>query len=342
MPVVDNAIYFRGARCATPSSLDHTFESLDAAGPDSFCWIGLLRPEADELAAVAKEFGLHPLAIEDTVLAHQRPKLDQYGDVTFVVLRPARYVDPVEVIEIGEIHLFIGHDFVITVRHALEPDLGAVRRRLEDDPELLARGPYAVLYAVLDTVVDDYLPVLDGLQNDLDQIEVQLFDNDPNVSKRIYTLTREVIEFARAVDPLQAMLAELRGQLKSGSAEGALELRRALRDVADHTTRVVERVAGDRELLTNMLTVNTALVAQAQNERITALAEAGYEQNEAVKRISSWAAILFAPSLIAAIYGMNFRHMPELRWQLGYPLALSTMVLSAVVLFFEFKRRKWI
>ena len=343
MALVDNAIYVDGRRAKSPPSLDATCRDLRAsANPGAFCWIGLLRPEPAEIAAMAAEFNLHPLAVEDTVSAHQRPKLEQYGEVQFVVLRPARYVDPVEIVEIGEIHLFLGADFLITVRHAAEPDLAAVRHRLEADEQLLRHGPLAVLYAVLDRVVDDYVPVLDGLQGDLDEIEVQVFDGDPEASKRIYALSREVIEFQRAVNPLQAVLAGLRDQLEAEATEHALELNRALRDVADHLTRVRERLDNFRELLSNILTVNAALVTQRQNERITALTEASYEQNEAVKRISSWAAILFAPSLIAAIYGMNFDHMPELGWQYGYLLAVLTMVVAGAVLYVGFKRRRWL
>ncbi len=342
MSVVDNAIYIDGKRAKVPESLDHTFAELKSCGGgNSFCWIGLLRPSEQEIQAVAQEFELHGLAVEDTITAHQRPKLERYGDLLFVVLRPARYVDPVEVVEIGEVHLFVGQDFVITVRHAEEPDLGAVRHRLEADPDLLDNGPYAVLYAVLDKVVDDYVPVLDGLQDDIDEIEVQVFGGDPGVSKRIYTLTREVIEFQRAVQPLEGLFVDLRERLKEGT-ESDLELRRALRDVADHATRVMERIEGYRTLLTNILTVNAALVGQRQNEEMARMTQAGYEQNEQVKRISSWAAILFAPTLIAGIYGMNFDAMPELRWPLGYPFAVSLMVLGGVGLYVAFKRRGWL
>jgi magnesium transporter len=344
MPVVDNAIYVDGKRAAVPESLDHTFEELRRCpdGGRSFCWIGLLRPSKQEIEAVAEEFGLHGLAVEDTVNAHQRPKLERYGDVLFVVLRPARYVDPVEVVELGEVHLFLGPDFVITVRHAEEPDLGAVRKRLEADPALLDNGPYSVLYAVLDKVVDDYFPVLAGLQDDIDQIEVQVFGGDPGVSKRIYQLSREVIEFQRAVEPLRDIFVELRDRLKELAGESDLELRRALRDVADHATRVMERISAFRDLLANILQVNAALVGQRQNEEMARLTEAGYEQNEQVKRISSWAAILFAPTLVASIYGMNFTHMPELMWTYGYPFALGLMLLLGLILYRVFKRAGWL
>jgi len=344
MSVVDNAIYIDGNRAIAPDSLDQTFEALHScpSGGQNFAWIGMLRPDEEEIRAVAKEFSLHSLAVEDTVNAHQRPKLEQYGDVLFVVLRPARYVDKIEEVEIGEVHLFLGPDFVITVRHAAEPDLGAVRTRLEADPQLLRQGPNAVLYAVLDKVVDDYGPVMDGLQTDIDEIEVQVFDGDPGVSRRIYQLSREVIDFQRAVDPLADLLDALRATLKQRAEGTDLELRRNLRDVADHATRVIERLAGFRELLTNILQVNATLVGQRQNEEMARMTEAGFEQNEQVKRISSWAAIFFAPSFIASVYGMNFDNMPELSWPLGYPFALLLMALLSGLLYLAFKRKGWL
>jgi magnesium transporter len=343
MSVVDNAIYVDGRRTLAPGSLDKAFSALRSCPDDgrSFAWIGMLRPGMDEIEAVAKEFGLHELAVEDTVNQHQRPKLERYGDTTFVVLRPARYVDPVEVIKIGEVHLFLGPEFAITVRHADEPDLAVVRKYLEEDPELLAHGPYAVLWGVLDRVVDDYGPVLQGLQDDIDQIEEQVFDGDTGVSKRIYQLTREVIAFHRAVEPLRDIFAQMRWRFGKNGAQRDVELRRRMRDVEDHATRVLERVENYRALLANLVTVNSTLVAQRQNDEMARMTEAGYEQNEQVKRISSWAAILFAPTLVAGIYGMNFEHMPELSWQVGYPFALVLMVLLGVVLFLVFRSRGW-
>jgi magnesium transporter len=344
MSVVDNAIYVDGKRTIQPDSLDNTFEALHSCPAEghSFGWIGMLRPDEAEIRAVADEFNLHALAVEDTINAHQRPKLERYGDVLFVVLRPARYVDHDEVVDIGELHLFLGSDFVITVRHAEEPNLGEVRARLESDPELLRQGPFAVLYAILDKVVDDYGPVLEGLQTDIDEIEVQVFGGDPNASRRIYQLSREVIEFQRSVEPLGDLFTELRAQLKMRAGESDLELRRNLRDVADHATRVIERLAADRELLTNILQVNAALVGQRQNDEMARLTEAGYDQNEQMKRISSWAAIFFAPSFVAGVYGMNFEHMPELGWPFGYPFALVLMAALAVALYAAFKRKGWL
>jgi magnesium transporter len=340
MPVVDNAVYVDGRRAVEPKSLIQTYEVLRECPADgrSFCWIGLLRPDADEIASVAREFNLHPLAVEDAVQAHQRPKLERYGDTQFVVLRPARYVDPVEVVEIGEVHLFIGPDFVVTVRHADAPDLSQIRHRLEGDPALLKNGPMAVLYAVADRVVDDYEPVLTGLGGDIDEIETQVFDGDPRASKRIYQLSREVIEFQRAVEPLRDIFE----QLREAAHQLDVELARAFRDVHDHVVAVLEKTESFRELLMNVLTANAALVGQRQNEEITRLSEASYQQNEQVKRISAWAAILFAPSLVGTVYGMNFRNIPELDWQWGYPAALGLMACASGVLFVMFKRRGWL
>jgi len=337
--VVDNAVYVDGKRAADPASLDQTFELLRSCSLDGAAmgWIGLHRPSAEEINSVAAEFGLHELAVEDAVHAHQRPKLERYGDSLFVVLRPARYVDPEEVVEIGELHVFIGKDFVVTVRHAPKPDLSQVRKRLESDPELLKHGPKAVFYAILDQVVDDYLPVVAGLQTDIDEIESQVFGGDPSVSQRIYQLFREVIEFQRACQPLIDMLGSL-----AGRSDVDVELSRGLRDVQDHATQVAEKVEGFRQLLANILTVNAALLGQRQNEETVRLTETSLAQGEQVKKISSWAAILFAPTLVAGIYGMNFTVMPELQWRYGYPFALVLMLLVPVTLYALFKHRGWL
>jgi magnesium transporter len=343
MTVVDNAVYADGRRCVAPKSLETTYQLLRehcADGGPCLAWIGLYRPDEQEIASVAAEFGLHELAVEDAVQAHQRPKLERYGNTLFVVLRPARYVDPTEVVEVGEVHVFIGEDFVITIRHAAEPHLAEVRQRLEAEPHLLKRGPLAVLYAILDRIVDDYLPVIFGLRHDIDEIEDQVFGGEPNVSRRIYQLSREVIEFQRACEPLLDVL----GSLISGSENLSMdvELKRQLRDVQDHAVHVVERVEGFRQLLGNALTVNSTLVAQRQNEQTAKLTEASLAQSEEVKKISSWAAILFAPSVVGTVYGMNFTHMPELKWTLGYPMALGLMLLVSVLLYLLFRRRGWL
>ena len=338
MTIVDSAIYVDGRRSERPSSLQDTYEAVRERR--GVAWIGLYRPTEEEFASVAEEFGLHELAVEDAIQAHQRPKLERYGQTLFVVLRAARYLDAPETVEFGEVHVFVGPDFVVTVRHGEAPDVGEVRGRMERDSDLLRRGPEAILYAIMDRVVDDYAPVMDGLENDIDEIETEVFGGNAGVSRRTYELSREVIEFQRAVKPLSGMLAGLiAGSEKYGVDP---EVQRYLRDVQDHAIQVTERAAGFRELLQNILSVNLSLVGLQQNEEVKALTEASIAQNDEVKKISGWAAILFAPTLVAGIYGMNFDHMPELHWLLGYPFALALMLLVPVSLYLIFKRRGWL
>ncbi|MER5944197.1 magnesium and cobalt transport protein CorA [Streptomyces sp. NPDC001928] len=337
--VVQAALYRDGVRVSSPATLAETFRELREQ-PSGMAWIGLARPTEAELLSLAAEFDLHPLSIEDALEAHQRPKLERYGETLFVVLRAARYLDAPEEVDFGELHVFVGPDFVITVRHGAAPDLSAVRLRMEETPELLKLGPEAVLYAILDAVVDGYEPVVAGVQIDIDEIETEVFRGDPEVSRRIYELSREMVEFQRATRPLVGMLHGLMaGFSKYGTDE---ELQRYLRDVADHVTHTSERVDGFRQALTEILTVNATLVTQQQNAEMRALAEAGFEQNEEIKRISSWAAILFAPTLVGTIYGMNFEHMPELSWRFGYPFAIGLMGVICAGLYVIFKRRDWL
>ncbi|MGR4880835.1 magnesium and cobalt transport protein CorA [Streptomyces sp. LARHCF249] len=337
--VIDSAVYRDGRRVASPATLADTFRKLREE-PDGMAWIGLHRPTEPELHSLAAEFNLHELAVEDALEAHQRPKLERYGDTLFVVLRAARYLDAQEEVEFGELHIFVGPDFLITVRHGGAPDLSTVRHRMEQTPELLSLGPEAALYAILDAVVDGYVPVVEGVQTDIDEIETEVFRGDPAVSRRIYELSREMVEFQRATRPLVGMLHGLMaGFAKYGTDE---ELQRYLRDVADHVTHTSERVDGFRQALTEILTVNATLVSQQQNAEMRALAEAGFEQNEEIKKISSWAAILFAPTLVGTIYGMNFEAMPELRWVFGYPFAVALMAVVCLSLYLIFKRRDWL
>ncbi len=337
--VVDNAVYSDGRRVATPATAEDSRDEL-TAGEDRLAWLGLYRPEPQELGALAELFDLPELAVEDAIKAHQRPKLERYGNTLFVVLKAARYLDEVEEVEFGELHLFLGADFAITVRHSESPDLSRVRRRLESEPALLAKGSEAVLYATLDAVVDGYSPVVEGLANDIDEIETEVFRGDPGVSRRIYELSQEVLEFQRASVPLTGILAAITaGFDKYGVDE---ELRSYLRDVADHVTQVNERAEGFRLQLRDILTVNATLVAQRQNDEIRELTEASIAQGEEVKKISAWAAILFAPTLVGTVYGMNFDSMPETHWHLGYPFALVLMAMVSAVLYLVFKRRDWI
>ncbi|RBY95007.1 transporter [Blastococcus sp. TBT05-19] len=337
--MVDNAVYSDGRRVATPDSAEESREEL-GLGEDRLAWLGLYRPDAGELGSLAELFDLPELAVEDAIKAHQRPKFERYGSTLFVVLKAARYLDAAEEVEFGELHLFLGRDFAITVRHSESPDLSRVRRRLESEPALLAKGSEAVLYATLDAVVDGYRPVVDGLANDIDEIETQVFGGDPGVSRRIYELSQEVLEFQRAAQPLSGILVAITaGFDKYGVDE---ELRSYLRDVADHVAQVTERVEGFRLQLRDILTVNATLVAQRQNEEIRELTETSIAQGEEVKKISAWAAILFAPSLVGGVYGMNFDEMPELHWAWGYPFALLLMVGVSLTLYLVFKRRDWI
>jgi magnesium transporter len=337
--MVDSAIYSGGDRVASPATLAESYQSL-RDHPGSIAWIGLYRPDDHELGSLAGEFGLHELAVEDAIVAHQRPKLERYDDTLFVVLRAARYLDEAEEVEFGEVHVFVGPDFVVTVRHSESPDLSAVRRRLESNPDLLRLGPEAILYAIVDRVVDGYLPVVAGLENDIDEIETEVFRRDAAVSRRIYELTREVVEFQRTTRPLQAVLRGLMAGFDKYRTDE--ELRRYLRDVDDHLTVVVERVDGFRQLLREIMTVNATLVGQQQNEEMKSLTEVSIGQGEEVKKISAWAAILFAPTLVGTVYGMNFDNMPELHWAYGYPLAILLMLMVSVVLYVVFRRRRWI
>ena len=321
--IVDNAIYVDGRRSETPDSLEQAHEACRKR--NGFAWIGLYEPSEEEFESVAGEFDLHELAVEDAITAHQRPKIERYGDSVFVVLKSARYRDETETVEFGEIHAFVGPDFIITVRHGKASELHEVRERLESDPALLSQGPSAVLYAIMDRVVDDYAPVSEGLETDIDEIEAEVFGGNAEVSRRIYALSREVIGFRRAAHPLNGVLERL---IEGEVYELDPELQRYLRDVQDHALRVTEQVEAFRELLSNILSVNLTLV--------------GLNQNDEVKKISAWAAILFTPTLIASIYGMNFEVMPELAWTLGYPFALGLMVLTTVGLYRIFKKAGWL
>lgn len=354
MTLIDNGVYVDGSRVESPKDLHRTYQAL--AETKGLAWIGLYQPSNAELASVGEEFDLHPLAIEDAEQGHQRPKLERYDDTLFAVLRPAWYDDAAEQVEFGEVHLFTGPDFVVTVRHAARPNLAEVRKRLEADPEFLARGSEAVLAAVFDHIVDGYFPVTSGLENDVDQIEDQLFGGsvDPKLSQRIYQLLSQVIAFQRGVAPLPGMLQRLlRGTTKYATDE---EVANRLRDVHDHAILITERVDTLRTLLDSALTVHSTLVALEQNDAMRRMSSASLaqgeesrrlaketiEQGEEVKKISSWAAILFTPTLIASIYGMNFDNMPELHWKFGYPFALLLMFGLGFGLWRIFRRRHWL
>jgi magnesium transporter len=326
--IVDRAIYRDGWRTGEPETLAELSAVCRNGG--GIAWLGLYQPNPEELTEVAREFALHELAVEDTIHAHQRPKLERYGDTLFLVLRPARYIDETETVEFGEIHVFAGPRFVITIRHGAASELGRVRRALESRPDLLRRGPMSIVHAIVDRVVDDYGPVVEGVENDIDEIETEVFGGSPDVSRRTYELTREVIQFRRAAKPLPDILGRLMHEPNVDEEE-----QRYLRDVQDHSLRIHEQADAFHELLRSILNVNLTLETKA-------LSEAGNRQNEEVKKISAWAAILFAPTIVGTIYGMNFEHMPELGWLLGYPMALGLMVAVSMGLYLLFKRRSWI
>ena len=294
--------------------------------PDGFVWIGLAEPDAGELDEVAKEFHLHPLAVEDALKARQRPKLEVYGDMVFVVLKAARYVDSEEVVELAQLMLFVGDGFVVTVRHGESEVLSGVRTSLETVPDELGCGPLGVLHAVLDRVVDDYVTVLHGLDVDIEQIEKEVFSDDAtNHAKRVYKLKREVLEFRQAVQPLREPLERLIGGRLPHAGSVPVEY---FRDVHDHLLRVGDRLETVDALLDSALSAN--------------LAKVSVRQNEDMRKISAWVAIAGVSTLIAGVYGMNFEHMPELGWLLGYPFALGLMLVASVGLFVTFRRRGWL
>ena len=322
--IVDCAIYEAGHRRDGKVELEHAYDLRQQK--DTFVWIGLYEPTEEEFDALRREFNLHPLAVEDAIHAHQRPKLEVFEDMVLLVLKTARYVDPKEVVELGELLVFLGHDYVITVRHGTASELAPVREALESNPERLRKGPGVVLHAILDRVVDDYGPAIDGLQEDIDQVEEELFSgNRSNPGERIYRLLREVLEFRRAsgplVDPIEKLAAGHYEQVDK-------EIRNYFRDVNDHLIRARDALDGMHDLLASSLQAN--------------LAQVGIRQNEDMRRISAWVAIIAVPTAVAGIYGMNFEHMPELTWTYGYPAVLLVMLVICSSLYLYFRRAGWL
>jgi magnesium transporter len=322
--IVDCAIYDAGVRRPGTFTFPEAFEASKV--PGTFVWLGLHEPTAEEFAAVRSAFSLHELAVEDALKAHQRPKLEVYDDTLFLVLKTARYVDREEVVDLGEILLFVGATFLVAVRHGAASPLGETRKRVEKRPDLLRCGPGAVVWAIADQVVDDYLPVLDGLEGDIDEVEDSVFSPaEDNPGERIYFLKRELMEFLRGVSPLLDPL----DRLARGSAPVLHEeVHPYFRDVHDHLLRVVEQLEVDRDLLTSILQSN--------------LTQLSIRQNADMRKISSWAAILAVPTMIAGIYGMNFQFMPELKAPWGYPAALGLMLAVCIALYGAFKRSGWL
>jgi magnesium transporter len=324
--IVDNALYRKGVRVPVDCEISDLAAVRDRCGPDDFVWVGLHEPEQSELDAVAEVFDLHPLAVEDAVKAHQRPKLERYGDSLFLILKTLWYVDADDAVETGEINMFVGSDFVITVRHGEGGALQQARKALEDREKVLAHGPSAVVYAVCDQVVDAYEEVAESLQEDVDEVEISVFsDLRTNDSARIYVLKRELAEVRRAVHPLREPI----GRFTTGVVRGIdPEAGPYFRDVADHLSRVSEAI----ESLDSLL--STAFDAH--------LAQISIQQNDDMRRISATIGLIAAPALIGTIYGMNFRHMPELGWEFGYPMALLLMAAASLAVWILSKRAGWL
>jgi magnesium transporter len=322
--IVDCALYEQG--CRRPGRLPLELAGKAAADDGAFVWIGLYEPTPEEFDAVTREFDLHPLAVEDAINAHQRPKLETYDDSLFLVLKTARYVDPKEMVALGDIMVFVGREFIVTVRHGEASELTTVRHRVECHPELLACGPGAVLHAIVDHVVDDYFPVIEGIEVDIEEVEKEVFSHArTNPAERIYRLKREVLEFYQAAAPLSEPLQRL--------ARGHYELihedvQEYFRDAYDHLVKTVAEINNFRDLLTSVLEAN--------------LTQVNVRQNDDMRKISAWVAIAVVPTAIAGIYGMNFENMPELKWSFGYPLALGVILLICLTLYRFFRKSGWL
>ncbi|MCU1614868.1 MAG: corA [Frankiales bacterium] len=328
-PVIDCAVYVEGRRQPAGDPRDALRLATERNG---FVWLGLYEPTESELGVYAEEYGLHPLAIEDAVYAHQRPKLERYDDAVFMVLKTARYVEheqltaTSEVVDTGEVMVFLGPHYVITVRHGDHSELHELRGRLEQEHDLLCLGPSAVLYAVADLVADNFLDVATAVEEDVDELEASVFSPQRTDDVgRLYQLKRELLELRRAVLPLELPLQ----RLADGQVDVVPETMSSyFRDVLDHAIRVRDQVAALDELLSSILQAS--------------LARTGLSDNEDTRKISAWAAIVAVPTLVTSIYGMNFHNMPELGWEYGYPAVLVGIVVICVLLYRGFKRNGWL
>jgi magnesium transporter len=330
--VVDCGLYVEGKREPGEFTPDEALRQARER-ENAFVWLGLHQPTLDEMSDIAQSYGLHELAVEDAVKAEQRPKLEQFGAVHFLVLRTARYLphgeltETSQVVETGQMMIFIGERFVITVRHGDASELAPVRANLETErAALLEQGPWAVAYAVTDRVVDLYMEVADQVEADLDIIEESVFAPGGGIRvQQIYQMKRELVEFRRAVVPLQRPLATITA---TQSRLVPKEIRRYFRDVQDHLTRTVEQVSSYDDLLNSIL--------QAR------LAQVTVDQNNDMRKIASWAGISAVWTAIAGVYGMNFANMPELTWKYGYPGVFAVMVTVSVLLYRAFRRNGWL
>ncbi|MGW6544683.1 magnesium and cobalt transport protein CorA [Streptomyces massasporeus] len=330
--VVNCVTYREGVRTPERGDLVDTVERVRKSR-EGFVWLGLHEPTDQEFAGIAELFDLHPLAVEDAIEAHQRPKLERYGETLFAVFKTVCYVEhdeltaTSEVVNTGEIMVFVGTDFVITVRHGRHGSLGPLREELESDPVQLAKGPSAVLHALADHVVDDYLTVTDAVQGDIDQVETDVFSQtgartDPG---RIYQLKRELLELKRAVVPLSRPLEDLATRpIRAVDPE----IQAYFRDVSDHLLRAKEQIAAFDELLNSILQAHLAQVTVAQNEDM--------------RKITAWAAIIAVPTMVCGVYGMNFDHMPELHWRYGYGMVIGVISVACLALYRAFRRSGWL
>jgi magnesium transporter len=324
-------VYRDGERVPECNDWLTAFDAVDDDGT-GFAWLGLYEPTEAQFAGIADRLGLHPLTVEDAVHAHQRPKLDTYDDLLFAVVKTVHYDDKLpggsaEVVETGEVMVFVGPNFAITVRHGEHGGLREVRSRLEHDPDLLALGPSAVLHAVLDAAVDSYTVVTKALQEDIDEAETAVFSDASRISDSnvIYVLKREVLALGRAAAPLSPVLRQL-SRLPLDLVHP--DVRDYFRDVDDHLNEVVDQVKSFDDLLTTLVSANLARVSVVQNEDM--------------RKISAWVAIAAVPTMVAGIYGMNFDHMPELHWEYGYPIAIGLMATVCGLLYRAFKRNRWL
>jgi magnesium transporter len=325
--IVDCALYRKGCRVSLDDDSDIAAAYKAAnRNEDDFVWVGLFEPTDEEMNKVADTFDLHPLAVEDAVMAHQRPKVERYREAIFMVLKTIWYVDADDAVETGEIAVFVGSNYVVTVRHGEGAELGVTRRDLEEHTEVLGHGPYAVLYSVCDRVVDAYESVAAELETDVDEIELSVFSNiRSNDSQRIYTLKREIAEFRRAVAPLREPLTRFAQCQVSGMPQAAGAF---FRDVSDHALRVYEQIESLDSLLSSAHDAHMAQIS--------------VQQNDDMRKISAWVAIAAVPTALAGIYGMNFKHMPELSLTWGYPAVIGVMALTCVGLFRLFKKSGWL
>jgi magnesium transporter len=326
--IVDCAIYRDGRRADTPDDLSDALDQARRQG-DSFVWIGVHEPTEAEFAGIASEFGLHPLAVEDVLKAHQRPKLEIYPDALFAVVRPLKYHDADGTVSASELMVFVGDAFVITIRHGDAATAAEARVRLEGKPSVLKHGPVAVLHAICDSAVDDYLDIAAELQVDLEELEEKVFapvgGDSARTAATIYSFKRQVLEFRRASGPLAEPMARMAA---GGMPYTDRRTQPFFRDVADHLTRVADAGESLDRLLSDILAAH--------------LTQVGVRQNDDMRKISAWAAMAAVPTMIAGIYGMNFEHMPELRQVWGYPAVLALMVVVVLVLYRLFKRRGWL